>query len=228
MPEQSLAGKTAAHPTPGLGKAIVWLLDHQGPGPRPWLMPGRPGSTLVANVRSKGEQLRKNSPGCKAMPGAHGMRDGIVSRMHTCQLGGSNPFDQLTALQVNSPAAVPASTNQTRRSRRGVKSSAAPAPRTLTHSTRCSSARRGFVDAAKLAPLDPLPVEVLGRFHQLYEVERNSRAAQHTAAQRLWSLAESYERLRGICWPLHQFSTSFCRRFARRCLSAQQPDQLAR
>ena len=43
-----------------------------------------------------------------------------------------------------------------------------------------------------------------------------------------WSLAESYERLRGICWPLHQFSTSFCRRFARRCLSAQQPDQLAR
>ena len=48
-----------------------------------------------------------------------------------------------------------------------------------------SHARRGFVDAAKLAPLDPLPVEVLGRFHQLYEVERESRAAQDTAAQRL-------------------------------------------
>ena len=48
-----------------------------------------------------------------------------------------------------------------------------------------SHARRGFVDAAKLAPLDPLPVEVLGRFHQLYEVERESRAAQHPAAQRL-------------------------------------------
>ena len=39
--------------------------------------------------------------------------------------------------------------------------------------------------AAKLALLDSLPAEVLGLFHQLYEVERESRAAQNTAAQRL-------------------------------------------
>ena len=48
-----------------------------------------------------------------------------------------------------------------------------------------SHARRGFVDAAKLAPLDPLPMDVLGRFNKLYEVERESRAAQDTVAQRL-------------------------------------------
>ena len=123
------------------------------------------------------------------MPGAQGERDGIVTRMHTCQLGGINPFDHLTALQVNGPAAVQApakwlpwslpkaaaTANQTRRSRRGVKSTAAPEPRTLADPSRCSPGRRGFVDAAKLAPLDPLPVEVLGRFQQLYEVERESQ-----------------------------------------------------
>ena len=48
-----------------------------------------------------------------------------------------------------------------------------------------SHARRGFVDALKLAPKDPLPKEVLGRFHKLYEVERESREAQDTAEQRL-------------------------------------------
>lgn len=46
-------------------------------------------------------------------------------------------------------------------------------------------ARRGFVDAMKLAPMDPLPREVLGRFHKLYEVERESREAQETVEQRL-------------------------------------------
>ena len=35
--------------------------------------------------------------------------------------------------------------------------------------------RRGFVDMAKLAPLDPVPPEVLGRFAQLYAVEKEAR-----------------------------------------------------
>jgi transposase len=35
--------------------------------------------------------------------------------------------------------------------------------------------RRGFVDAAKLAPLDPLPVELIERFGQLYAVEKEAR-----------------------------------------------------
>ena len=108
------------------------------------------------------------------MPGAQGERDWIVSRMHTCQLGGMSPFDHLTALQMNGPAAVPspakwlpwnfpkaaATANQTRRSRHGVKSTAAPAPRTLADPTRRLPGRRGFVDAAKLALLDSLPVPV--------------------------------------------------------------------
>jgi len=38
-------------------------------------------------------------------------------------------------------------------------------------------ARRGFVEAAKLAPLDPLPVEVMGRFAKLYGVEKEAREA---------------------------------------------------
>jgi transposase len=36
-------------------------------------------------------------------------------------------------------------------------------------------ARRGFVDMAKLAPLDPLPREVLERFAKLYAVEKEAR-----------------------------------------------------
>lgn len=35
--------------------------------------------------------------------------------------------------------------------------------------------RRGFVDAAKVAPLNPLPAEMIDRFAQLYAVEREAR-----------------------------------------------------
>ncbi len=38
-------------------------------------------------------------------------------------------------------------------------------------------ARRGFVDLAKLTPLDPLPREILERFAQLYAVEKEARQA---------------------------------------------------
>ena len=48
-----------------------------------------------------------------------------------------------------------------------------------------SHVRRGFVDASKLAPLDPLPMDVLGRFHKLYAVERESREAKESVEQRL-------------------------------------------
>lgn len=37
--------------------------------------------------------------------------------------------------------------------------------------------RRGFVDAAKVAPNDPLPAEVIERFGQLYAVEKQARQA---------------------------------------------------
>ena len=37
--------------------------------------------------------------------------------------------------------------------------------------------RRGFVDAAKVAPLDPVPKEILARFGELYAVEKEAREA---------------------------------------------------
>jgi transposase len=45
-------------------------------------------------------------------------------------------------------------------------------------------ARRKFVEAAKVAPLDPLPPEVLAQFGQIYGVEQAARQAGMTAAQR--------------------------------------------
>jgi transposase len=37
--------------------------------------------------------------------------------------------------------------------------------------------RRGFVDAAKVAPLDPVPTEILARFAELYAIEKEAREA---------------------------------------------------
>jgi transposase len=45
--------------------------------------------------------------------------------------------------------------------------------------------RRGFVDMAKLAPLNPVPREVLGRFAQLYAVEQEAREGALSAEARL-------------------------------------------
>ena len=45
-------------------------------------------------------------------------------------------------------------------------------------------ARRGFVDALKLAPHNPLPVEILQRIGQLYGVEQEARAARLGPAER--------------------------------------------
>jgi transposase len=45
--------------------------------------------------------------------------------------------------------------------------------------------RRGFVDTAKLAPLDPVPVELIERFGQLYAVEKEAREGRLGPAARL-------------------------------------------
>jgi len=45
--------------------------------------------------------------------------------------------------------------------------------------------RRKFVDAAKLTPLDPLPVEIVNRIAVLYGVEAEARSQNLTPAQRL-------------------------------------------
>ena len=47
-----------------------------------------------------------------------------------------------------------------------------------------SHARRGFVDAAKVAPHDPLPAEVIARFGELYAVESQARQAALGAEDR--------------------------------------------
>lgn len=46
-------------------------------------------------------------------------------------------------------------------------------------------ARRGFVDMAKLAPLNPVPQEVLERFAKLYAVEKEAREGGLSPAARL-------------------------------------------
>jgi transposase len=46
-------------------------------------------------------------------------------------------------------------------------------------------ARRGFVDALKVAPLNPLPQEILVRFAQLYAVEKEARQGRLGAEARL-------------------------------------------
>ena len=48
-----------------------------------------------------------------------------------------------------------------------------------------SHARRGFVDAAKVAPLDPLPPEIVALFGQLYAVEKTARERGVSPAGRL-------------------------------------------
>jgi len=45
-------------------------------------------------------------------------------------------------------------------------------------------ARRGFVEAAKLSPQNPLPPEIIGRFGQLYAVEEKARQAGLGSAER--------------------------------------------
>jgi len=45
--------------------------------------------------------------------------------------------------------------------------------------------RRGFVEASKLAPRNPLPVEILARIGQLYQVEDQARKASLGPEQRL-------------------------------------------
>jgi transposase len=55
----------------------------------------------------------------------------------------------------------------------------------ITYVGCLAHARRGFVDAAKVAPLDRIAPEVITRFGQLYAVEREARAGGFGPDQRL-------------------------------------------
>jgi transposase len=55
----------------------------------------------------------------------------------------------------------------------------------ITYAGCLAHARRGFVDAAKVAPLDPLPPEIVARFGELYAVEKEAREGGLGPAARL-------------------------------------------
>ena len=55
----------------------------------------------------------------------------------------------------------------------------------ITYAGCLAHARRGFVDAAKVAPLDPLPPEIVARFGELYAVEKEAREGGLDPAARL-------------------------------------------
>ncbi len=50
-------------------------------------------------------------------------------------------------------------------------------PEEIVFVRRLAHARRGFVEAAKLAPQNPLPPEIVERIGQLYAVEEKARQA---------------------------------------------------
>jgi len=55
----------------------------------------------------------------------------------------------------------------------------------ITYAGCLSHARRTFVDAGKVAPLDPRPPAVIARFGEIYSVEKAARQAGLGAAERL-------------------------------------------
>jgi transposase len=55
----------------------------------------------------------------------------------------------------------------------------------ITYLACMAHLRRGFVDAAKVAPEDPLPPEIVRRFDQLYAIERRAKEQNLDTAGRL-------------------------------------------
>ena len=98
-------------PNSALGEAITYLLKH-------WekltLFLRQPGAPLDNNVCERALKRailhRKNAMFFKTCHGAH-VGDIFMSLIHTCQLGGANPWDYLTELQTHA-AELPAKPEQ--------------------------------------------------------------------------------------------------------------------
>ena len=92
-------GKKLVEPNSGLGQAIQYMLNHWRKLTQFLKIPGAP---LDNNICERALKLailhRKNALFYKTMPGAH-VGDIFMSLIHTCRLGGVDPFDYLTALQ---------------------------------------------------------------------------------------------------------------------------------
>jgi len=54
----------------------------------------------------------------------------------------------------------------------------------IVHAACLAHVRRGFVEAARLAPQNPVPLEIIERIGQLYAVEQKARKANLSPAQR--------------------------------------------
>lgn len=88
-------------PNSGLGKAIAYVRKHWAPLTRFLHVPGAPLDNNVCERALKKAILhRKNALFFKTERGAH-VADLFMSLIHTCQLGGADPFHYLTALQTH-------------------------------------------------------------------------------------------------------------------------------
>ena len=89
-------------PNSGLGKAIAYMLKHWEPLTLFLRVPGAPlDNNLCEQTLKKAILHRKNSLFYKTEHGAF-IGDMFMSLIHTCNLGGVNPFDYLVALQKHS------------------------------------------------------------------------------------------------------------------------------
>jgi len=89
-------------PNSGLGKAIAYMLKHWDPLTLFLRVPGAPlDNNLCEQTLKKAILHRKNSLFYKTEHGAF-IGDMFMSLIHTCNLGGVNPFDYLVALQKHS------------------------------------------------------------------------------------------------------------------------------
>lgn len=98
---QAQLAERQVEPNSGLGQAINYLLNHWTPLTRFLVIPGAPLDNNICERALKMAILhRKNSLSYKTERGAR-VGDIFMSLIHTCQLGGVNPFNYLTALVQN-------------------------------------------------------------------------------------------------------------------------------
>ena len=90
-------------PNSSLGKAISYMLKHWEPLTLFLRVPGAPlDNNICERILKKAILHRKNALFFKTEHGAF-IGDIFMSLIHTCNLGGVNPFDYLVALQKHSP-----------------------------------------------------------------------------------------------------------------------------
>jgi transposase len=146
------------------------------------------GELLEAVVRAQAQQLKA---------GAYLQADETTVQVQTAERTGKN--HRAYMWQYSQPGGPVVFDFQMRRSRAGPReflggfrgklqsdgyAAYADVGEGIMHVGCMAHARRGFVEANKLAPQDPLPQEVVQRIGKLYAVESEARAAGMSAGQR--------------------------------------------